>query len=78
MLQVVLTIATTVLALYLPNMLLSSLLGLVGLASVPLASAYDDNANIKSIPVCENSCSIDLEEKGGSGELTGYSFELTA
>lgn len=32
-------------------MLLSSLFGLVGLASVPLASAYDDNANIKSIPV---------------------------
>ena len=45
-------------------MLLSSLLGLVGLASVPLASAYDDNANIKSIPVCENSCPVILEEKG--------------
>lgn len=63
MLQVVLTLAS-VLPLYLPNMLLSSLLGLVGLASVPLASAYDDNANIKSIPVCENSCPVNLEEKG--------------
>lgn len=30
---------------------LSSLLGLVGLATVPVANAYDDNANIKSIPV---------------------------
>lgn len=30
---------------------LSSLLGLVGLASVPVASAYDADSNIKSIPV---------------------------
>ena len=37
------------LAMLLPR--LSSLLGLVGLATIPMASAYDDNANIKSIPV---------------------------
>lgn len=37
------------LAMLLPR--LSSLLGLVGLATIPMASAYEDNANIKSIPV---------------------------
>lgn len=63
MLQVVLI--ASVLPLYLPNMLLSSLLGLVGLASVPLASAYEDNANIKSIPVRELSCPVNLERGKG-------------
>lgn len=42
---------------------LSSLLGLVGLATVPLANAYDDS-NIKSIPVRPLSSQAQEQKQG--------------